>query len=81
MIIIKMELDNNPQWITRQIKDFNFALLYNICLSLVKHRIHNYLDFSYNTALRKPILTTCKIVYFFIAIVRSIENDHKTHLI
>ena len=42
----------------RQVKESNPVLLSNVSLSLVQRNIHQDLDFSYRTALKKPILTT-----------------------
>ena len=42
----------------RQVKESNPVLLSNVSLSLVQRNIHHTLDFSYHTALKKPILTT-----------------------
>ena len=79
--IIKRQLDINPQMTAPQLKSLNPAILSNFSLSTVRRRIHDDLDFSYRTALKKPLLTTRQIVYFLIGMTNMTQTGHRSYLL
>ena len=78
--IIKRQLDINPQMTASQLKSSNPEILSTFSLSTVGRRIHDDLDFSYRTTLKKPLLTTRQIVYFLIGMTSMTQNGHSSYL-